>query len=69
MDVRRPVHTGEGCSVPCILCRQLLQAFDLKVTCVVSTAERFVGKLDDPHAPKSVFTSGQQRFCGFKLDS
>ena len=61
--VRRPLaHAGRlGCSVPCLLCRDVLRALDLTVVCTALNHSTYVGKLDGPGAPPSRLTSGQQR--------
>jgi hypothetical protein len=51
-----------GCCVPCILCRNAIVLFDLRVTCTLASGHVFHGKLDDVHAPPSSFTRIQRRF-------
>ncbi|GLC37266.1 hypothetical protein PLESTB_001142100 [Pleodorina starrii] len=58
---RRLQDGSLGCSVPCVLCRQLLQHFDLRVSCVVEGGAWWDGRLDAPDAPASKPTSGQRR--------
>ena len=58
---------GLGCSVPCILCKQLILKFDLRVICHTAEGDVYDGKMDAEDAPVSKFTSGQKRKLGSKL--
>lgn len=54
------VWRGPGqCSVPCILCRRVLEKFDMRVTCTLQDGAHFAGRLQD--APPSKWTSRQSR--------
>lgn len=53
-----------GVSVPCIVCRNVLAAFDLRVKCMVAPGEWFRGYLTDKDAPQAKLTSAQERMMG-----
>lgn len=54
------ITRGPGrCSVPCILCRRVLEKFDMRVTCILEDGRCFAGHLQD--APPSKLTSRQTR--------
>lgn len=50
---------SNGCSVPCVYCKQAIIKFDLRVTCCVEGDKWFCGFLTDVDAPPSKLTSGQ----------
>jgi cytidine deaminase len=55
------IWRGPGrCSVPCILCRRVLEKFDMRVTCTLPDGRAFAGRLWD--VPPSKLTSRQVRF-------
>lgn len=56
-----------GCSVPCVFCRRLLIAFDLRVVCRTEDGDLYKGKMDAYDAPASKLTSGQRARFGSKL--
>jgi hypothetical protein len=51
-----------GVSVPCVVCRETLAQFDLRVTCMVAPGQWYCGRLTDPDAPPAKATSAQRRF-------
>lgn len=62
LTVWRQLADGSlGISVPCIVCRNALQAFDLRVRCMVAPGEWFAGHLTDTEAPVPKLTSAQER--------
>ncbi|EFJ45426.1 hypothetical protein VOLCADRAFT_105974 [Volvox carteri f. nagariensis] len=62
----RRLHDGTlGCSVPCVCCRQLLQHYGLRVSCVLEGGSWWDGRLDQPGAPLSKPTSGQRHKMNF----
>lgn len=64
--VQRFLHDNTPArSVPCVLCRRVLEFYDLCVTCFVCKDSIFEGKLTDPESPESTFTSGQRRAMTF----
>ncbi|KAF6252587.1 hypothetical protein COO60DRAFT_515869 [Scenedesmus sp. NREL 46B-D3] len=53
-----------GVSVPCVVCKETLAQFDLRVTCMVAPGQWYCGRLTDPGAPPAKATSGQlMRMC------
>lgn len=50
-----------GCSVPCLICKAVLDVFELRVTCVVEPGAWFRGKLTDEGAPTAKLTAAQKQ--------
>lgn len=50
-----------GRSVPCLICKSVLEVFDLRVTCVVGQGSWFRGRLTDQGAPASKLTAAQKQ--------
>lgn len=68
--VQRYLHDETpACSVPCILCRKVLEFYDFHVTCYVCKDTVFCGKLTDPGSPPSTMTGAQRRLMFFRNSS
>eukprot|EP00878_Enallax_costatus_P005062 GHUV01005322.1.p1 GENE.GHUV01005322.1~~GHUV01005322.1.p1 ORF type:complete len:144 (+),score=33.03 GHUV01005322.1:159-590(+) len=62
LTVWRQLADGSlGVSVPCVVCRNALQLFDIRVTCMVAPGQWFSGYVTDEDAPAAKLTSAQER--------
>jgi hypothetical protein len=53
-----------GVSVPCVVYKEMLAQFDLRVTCMVAPGPWYCGRLTEADAPPAKPTSGQlMRMC------
>jgi hypothetical protein len=62
LTVWRQLADGSlGRSVPCLICKEILEVFGLRVCCIVEPGRWFRGRLTDQGAPVAKLTSGQKQ--------
>lgn len=58
---RQTEGKNNACTYPCVLCKETLLRYDIKVFCYTPEGKIFSGKLNERNAPLSVLTSSQRR--------
>ncbi len=64
--IRRKTSYGDGISLPCVMCRKLIEKYDIKWIAYDGT--KWINSYRDLHLPKSVPTNKQRRKLGFGLN-
>lgn len=64
--IRRETSYGDGISLPCVLCRKVIDKYDLKW--VAYDGEKWIHSRKTPRLPKSRPTNKQMRTLGFGLN-
>lgn len=65
--ISRETSYGDGISLPCVLCRKIIEKYDIKW--IAYDGKKWINSYKDIELPKSVPTNKQRRKLGFGFNN